>query len=307
MNNHDDPRFRNTRQPSRPPPRRRPKPRPQATGTAGPPGTERLQKVMADAGVASRRDCELAVRAGRIRVNGQIIRELPCWIRPDNDLVELDGEIVDVKRRGRVTQSYLYFAVNKPKGVISTARDPEGRTHVVDLVTHALPRGQRVYPVGRLDADSTGLILLTNDGELAHRLAHPRYEIEKGYRVTVEGVLDSEVIASLKRGVYLADPRAIAHSKADKRGGGGKRTAMDSVRVLRTTKDRRTGGLSLLAVTLREGQNREIRRLLARVGLKVRKLERVSIGPLQLKSLKPGTFRTLTPAEVAALQRSVLA
>ena len=273
---------------------------------AGPPGTERLQKVLADAGVASRRDCELAMRAGRIRVNGRIVRELPCWVRADNDLVELDGEIVDLRRRARLERSYLYFAANKPKGVISTARDPGGRPDVVALVAAALPRGQRVYPVGRLDADSTGLVLLTNDGELAYRLAHPRYGVEKGYRVTVEGALDGEALDSLRRGMYLADPSAIAHSKAARRGGGAKRAALASLRVLNTRKDRRSGGLSLLAITLREGQNREIRRLLARVGLRVRKLERVSMGPLQLKGLKPGAFRALTPAEIQALQRTVL-
>jgi pseudouridine synthase len=272
----------------------------------GPPGTERLQKVLADAGVASRRDCELAVRAGRVRVNGRIVRELPCWVRPDNDLVEWDGNIVDIGRRARPDRSYLYFAVNKPKGVISTARDPRGRPHVVGLVAAALPRGERVYPVGRLDADSTGLMLLTNDGELAHRLSHPRYRIEKGYLVTVEGHLDAEAVATLKRGLYLADPDAIAHSKGGRRTGGAKLAAMKSLRVLRSTRDRRSGGLSLLSVTLEEGQNREIRRLLARVGLKVRKLERVSIGPLQLKSLKSGAFRALTPAEITALRRSVL-
>jgi pseudouridine synthase len=262
--------------------------------------------VLADAGIASRRDCELAVRAGRVRVNGRVIRELPCWVRPDNDLVEWDGDIVDVTRRSKPGQSYVYFAVNKPKGVISTARDPRGRVPVVDLVASAVPRGQRVYPVGRLDADSTGLMLLTNDGELAHRLTHPRYEVEKGYRVTVEGVLDAETIGTLKRGLYLADPAAIAHSKGGRRSGGAKLAAMQSLKVLRQTRDRRSGGLSLLSVTLQEGQNREIRRLLARVGLKVRKLERVSIGTLQLKGLKPGAFRALTPAEVTALRRSVL-
>jgi 23S rRNA pseudouridine2605 synthase len=273
---------------------------------AGPPGTERLQKVLADAGVASRRDCEMAIRAGRIRVNGKTIRELPCWVRADNDLVELDGEIVDITQRRRFDQAYLYFAANKPKGVISTARDPEGRPHVVGLVSAALPRGQRVYPVGRLDADSTGLVLLTNDGELAHRLAHPRYGVSKDYRVTVEGALNADIIAGLKRGIYLADASAIARSKAAGRGGGARRASVESLRVLKSSKDRRTGGLSLLAITLSEGQNREIRRLLARVGLKVRKLERVSIGPLHLKGLRPGAFRALTPAEIAALRKAVL-
>lgn len=306
MSQHDDPRFRSPPPPRGRPPRKRPRPPARVEAGAGPPGTERLQKVLADAGIASRRDCELAVQAGRVRVNGRTVRELPCWVRPDNDLVEWDGEIVDVSRRARLDQSYLYFAVNKPKGVISTARDPQGRPQVVGLVAASLPRGQRVYPVGRLDADSTGLMLLTNDGELAHRLAHPRYGIEKAYRVTVEGPLDAEVIATLKRGMYLADPSAIAHSKGGRRSGGAKRAAMESLRVLHTTKDRRSGGLSLLSVTLKEGQNREIRRLLARVGLKVRKLERVSIGPLQLKGLKPGAHRPLAPSEVAALKRAVL-
>jgi len=310
MSDSDDPRFRNPRPPAhgRAGPSRRPRPAPshREEAPSGPPGTERLQKVLADAGVASRRDVELAVQARRIRVNGRIVVELPCWVRPDNDLVELDGDILDLSQRGRVSQSYLYFALNKPKGVISTARDPEGRAHVVDLVQAALPRGQRVYPVGRLDADSTGLMLMTNDGELANRLAHPRYGIEKGYRVTVEGTLDAEAIASLKRGIYLADAGGIARSKGGRGGGGAKRAAMETLRVLRTTKDRRSGGLSLLDVTLREGQNREIRRLLARVGLKVRKLERVSMGPLQLKGLRPGQFRALTANEVEALRRAVL-
>ena len=311
MSDNDDPRFRDTRRPPPRPAGARRSPRPAAAARrheapAGPAGTERLQKVLADAGVASRRDVELAVRARRIRVNGRVVSELPCWVRPDNDLVELDGEIVDLGRRGQVSRSYLYFAVNKPKGIISTARDPEGRPHVVDLVRGLLPRGQRVYPVGRLDADSTGLMLLTNDGELAHRLAHPRYEVAKGYRVTVEGMLDATIVASLKRGMYLADSEAIARSKGGRGGGGAKRAAMETLRVLQSTRDRRSGGLSLLDVTLREGQNREIRRLLARVGLKVRRLERVSIGPLQLKGLKTGQVRALTGNEVAALRRSVL-
>jgi len=300
MSTSRDPRFRGVPAPA-PGQRRRDAP---VTGPAS--DGERLQKVLADAGVASRRDCELAVRDGRIRVNGVLIRELPCWVRPGKDLVELDGEIIDTTRRARVEREYLYYAANKPRGVISTARDPEGRPHVVDLVRGALPRGKRVYPVGRLDADSTGLVLLTDDGELAYRLTHPRFGVAKEYRVTVEGRLDAEAIAALKRGLYIAGPEAIARSKAGGRGGGGRRTAVDDLRVIKSTKDRRTGGLSLLAITLREGQNREIRRLLALVGLKVRKLERVAIGPLRLGPVKPGAVRSLTAAEVAALRRAVL-
>lgn len=302
MNSSDDPRFRNS-----PPPARRPRrARPAAAAPGPPPGTERLQKLLADAGIASRRDCELAIRAGRIRVNGRTVHELPCWVRAGHDLVEFDGEVVDTTQRARFSRSYLYFAANKPKGVISTARDPQGRPHVVGLVAAAVPRGERVYPVGRLDADSTGLVLLTNDGDLAHRLAHPRYEVAKSYRVTVEGVLDGAAIESLKRGVYLADPDAIARSKGGRRGGAARRATVESLRVLKTHRDRHRGGVSLLTITLREGQNREIRRLLASVGLKVRRLERVAIGPLQLKGLKPGTFRALSHAEVAALRQAVL-
>lgn len=297
-----DPRFRDQRPvPRRPARRTRPTPE-------VPDGAERLQKVLADAGVASRRDCELAIKAGRIRVNGSTVRELPCWVRPGRDLVELDGVVLDTTRRGRVDRSaYVYIAAHKPRGVISTARDPEGRPHVVGLAQGLVPRGQRVYPVGRLDSDSTGLVLLTNDGELAHRLAHPRFGVAKRYRVTVQGRLDGEAIARLRRGFFLADRESIARSKgASGPGGASRHAAIDDIKVLKTFRDRASGDVSLLDVTLREGQNREIRRLLARVGLKVRRLERIAIGPLRLRSLKPGAARRLSRAEVDSLKRAVL-
>lgn len=301
MSDPRDPRFRD----AAPRPARRRRPR--QVEPRVPPGAERLQKVLAEAGVASRRDCELAIRAGRIRVNGQVVRQLPCWVRPGQDLVELDGEVVDTARRGRLDRSAcVYFAVNKPRGVISTARDPHGRAHVVGLVQGLLPRGERVYPVGRLDADSTGLVLLTNDGELAYRLMHPRHGVAKRYRVAVQGSLDDEAIARLRRGVFLADRGPAARGGATGRAAGATRAAMEEVRVLKTSRDRASGDLSLLSVTLREGRNREIRRLLARVGLKVRRLERVAIGPLQLGGLRPGAARRLRAAEVAALRRAVL-
>lgn len=299
MTQAEDPRFRDAR---REPAKREP---------IAPEGAERLQKVLADAGIASRRDCELAIRAGRIRVNGRTVHELPCWVRPAKDLVEFDRQIVDCARRARrAPEDYLYFIANKPKGVISTARDPDGRPHVVGLVAARLPREKRVYPVGRLDANSTGLVLLTDDGDLAYRLTHPRYGIAKHYRVTVQGALGAEVLDSLRRGVFLANPRAIASTKSGQPGprpGGGRRTAVDELRVLKTQKNRRAGDLSLLAMTLHEGQNREIRRLLARVGLKVLRLERVSIGPLRLGGLKPGASRALAPSEVVALRQAVSA
>ena len=309
MANSDDPRFRSspTGRPARRQPRIKPKPAPIPPVDGG--ELERLQKVLADAGVASRRDCELAILAGRVRVNGRPVHALPCLVRPGKDLVELDGEIIETGRRVKRAQvEHLYFAVNKPKGVISTARDPEGRANVVGLVAARLPRGRRVYPVGRLDADSTGLVLLTDDGELTHRLTHPRYGVAKEYRVTAEGMLDPEAVERLKRGVYLAGADAIARSKAsgERRGGGAKRASMEELRVLKHTRDRSTGGVSLLSVTLREGQNREIRRMLAHVGVKVRRLERVAIGPLKMGSLKLGASRSLTPAEVTALRQATL-
>jgi pseudouridine synthase len=261
-------------------------------------GGERLQKVLADAGVSSRRDAEFAIRAGRIRVNGRRVTALPCLVDPARDLIELDGEIVDLAGTGGARRrERLYFMLNKPKGVISTARDPGGRANVVDLVREAVPPRERVYPVGRLDADSTGLVLLTNDGELAHRLSHPSSGIPKEYRVAVQGVLSAEALARLGRGMFLADTGSP--------GGGAKRARLSGVRVLKRVRDRRRGDLSFVSVTLTEGQNREIRRLFARVGAKVRSLERVALGTLQLGRLPPGHFRALRGEEILALRRSV--
>jgi 23S rRNA pseudouridine2605 synthase len=258
---------------------------------------ERLQRVLADAGVASRRDVEYAVRAGRVRVNGRRVLELPCLVDPARDLIELDGEVLDLARAGSRARPRIYLMLNKPKGVISTARDPGGRANVVDLVRAAVPRGDRVYPVGRLDADSTGLVLLTNDGELAHRLSHPSSGIAKEYRVAVQGALEPAALARLSKGMFLADP--------DRPEGGAKRARMREVRVLKRMRNRRGGDLSLVSVTLTEGLNREIRRLFARVGIKVRSLERVALGPLRLGRLPPGRWRALDGEEVLALRRSV--
>ncbi len=258
---------------------------------------ERLQKALADAGVFSRRDAEFAIRAGRLRVNGRRVTALPCLVDPARDLVELDGEIVNLRGRpGAKPRERLYLMLNKPKGVISTARDPGGRANVVDMVRAAGPAGERVYPVGRLDADSTGLVLLTNDGELAHRLAHPSSGIPKEYRVAIQGALSREALAQLGKGMYLADPGA--------REGGARRAALSRIRVLKRMRDRR-GDLSLVSITLTEGQNREIRRLFARVDIKVRGLERVALGALELGRLPRGHFRALRGEEILALRRSV--
>ena len=259
---------------------------------------ERLQKVLADAGVASRRDVEFAVRAGRVRVNGRRVVELPCLIDPARDLIELDGEVLDLARRaGERPRERLYLMLNKPKGVISTARDPGGRPNVVDLVRAGVPAGARVYPVGRLDADSTGLVLLTNDGELAHRLAHPSSGIPKEYHVTVQGELSPGSLARLSKGMFLADTGSPQ--------GGAKRARLKAARILKRVKNRRDGDLSLVSVTLTEGQNREIRRLFARIGARVKSLERVALGALELGRLPRGHFRALRGEEILALRRSV--
>ena len=261
-------------------------------------GGERLQKVLADAGVASRRDSEFAIRGGRVRVNGRLVLALPCLVNAANDLIEFDGTVVDTRRRsGAHKRERLYLMLNKPRGVISTARDPGGRPNVVDMVRAAVPAGDRVYPVGRLDADSTGLVLLTNDGELTHRLAHPSRGVAKEYRVAVQGVLSPEALARLGQGMFLADTSSPE--------GGAKRARLQEVRVIRRMTDRRRGDLSIVSVTLREGQNREIRRLFARVGLKVKTLERIALGALKLGKLPHGHFRALRNEEVLALRRSV--
>jgi pseudouridine synthase len=165
------------------------------------------------------------------------------------------------------------------------------------MVQAAVPAGERVYPVGRLDADSTGLVLLTNDGELAHRLAHPSRGVAKEYHVSVLGDLSADALAQLGRGLYLADRSSPE--------GGAKRARLEKLRVLKRLRNRRRGDLSLVSVTLREGQNREIRRLFARVGLKVKSLERVALGSLQLGRLPAGHFRALRAEEVLALKRAV--
>ncbi len=301
----DDPRFRDRQRPQHSPAQRRPGRRP-ALHESGPPGAERLQKVLADAGIASRRDCEQLVFEGRVRVNGRTVRELPCWVRAHGDLIEVDGEVVGTQaplaRREHTPRTRLYLMLHKPKGVITTAYDPEGRANVVGMVGRAVPPGERVYPVGRLDADSIGLVLLTNDGELTARLTHPRYGVPKTYHVTVAGAPTPELIERLKKGMFLATPDAIARTKAGGGGAGARRAAFETVRVLERRVDRSRGGSTLLSVTLREGQNREIRRLLARVGLKVRRLERVALGDLKLGSLPYGAFRALRPDEVEALR-----
>jgi pseudouridine synthase len=196
-------------------------------------------------------------------------------------------------------RALIYVLVNKPKGVITTTRDPEGRRNVLDLLPTSLRRDERLYPVGRLDGDSTGLLLMTNDGDLAYQLTHPKFGVAKEYRVTCSGLASAEQIEALKRGMFLVTPAADGTKVS-------KRATMESVRVLKRLVDRSRGDRTVLSVTLREGQNREIRRMLARVGLKVRELERVAIGPLRAADLKPGQTKLLGKKDVEKLRAATL-
>jgi len=232
---------------------------------------ERLQKVLAAAGLGSRRECEELITSGRVEVDRQVVMELGTRVKPEEQDIRVDGESLSMGRR-------VYYAVNKPRGVVSTNRDPSRRPRVIDLVAsqHA-----RLFPVGRLDLNSEGLILVTNDGELANRLTHPRYEVAKTYLVLVVGSPTPEVLAQLRRGVHLAEGMARA----------------EEVVVKSHHKDS-----TWLEIVLREGRNREVRRLLARVGHKVVRLVRIAVGPVRLGKLAPGASRPLTHEEVRALR-----
>lgn len=232
---------------------------------------ERLQKVLAAAGLGSRRQCEELIAAGRVEVDRRVVAELGTRVDPAEQRIRVDGVPLPKAK-------LAYFAVNKPSGVLSTNRDPSGRPRVIDLV----PGGDaRLFTIGRLDRSSEGLILVTNDGELANRLTHPRYGVAKTYRVTVAGQPAGEVLTKLRRGVHLAEGFARA----------------ERVEV----KSRRKES-TILEMVLREGKNREIRRILARVGHKVLRLTRIAVGPVRLGTLPPGAARRLTRDEVKALK-----
>lgn len=233
---------------------------------------QRIQKVLAHAGVASRRAVEEMIEQGRVKVNGARAR-LGQRIDPAKDSVEVDGSRVPLQAELR------YLLLNKPVGVVTTADDPEGRETVLDYIE----TDERVWPVGRLDIETEGALLITNDGELTHRLTHPSYEVPKTYLAEVRGSVGNRVIRSLLSGVELDDGVARARE----------------ARIVEQAK-----GDTLLELVLTEGRNREIRRMLDALGFTVVALVRVGIGPLRLGRLKAGTYRRLTPAEVMALYRS---
>ncbi len=235
---------------------------------------ERLQKILARAGFGSRRACEEFIRIGRVSVNGQVAR-LGQKADPNRDRITLDGNPVGVKRR------YTYVALHKPRGVLSDEGDGSGHlTTVRDLVS--LP--ERLFPVGRLDLRSEGLILLTDDGELTYRLTHPRFGHEKEYRALVEGEPDGETLNKWRRGVFLD----------------GRRTAPAQVSVIGQEK-----GYTWLRIVLREGRKRQIRRVAAMLGHPSHRLIRVRIGSLRLGDLQPRQWRRLSPAEVRTLRATV--
>lgn len=228
----------------------------------------RLQKVLADRGVASRRAAEELMREGRVRVAGEVIREMGSKVPPDAR-IEVDGRPVAAPAPHR------YVVLNKPRGIVSTARDERGRSTVVELIGAR----ERLYPVGRLDEDSEGLVLLTNDGEWAERVLHPRYGHEREYEVSVAGSVPPASLAALRRGIALDEGLA--------------RAARVSV----------AGGArgSTLRMVLNTGWKRQVRRMCAAVGLRVLRLRRVRLGPLELGRLQPGAWRDLTSREIRAL------
>jgi pseudouridine synthase len=237
----------------------------------------RLQKIIAAAGIASRRAAERLIADGRVTVNGTTVTELGTKADPDEDDIRVD------QRRVKQPQRHRYFLLNKPRGYVTTRSDPEHRPTVLDLL-----KGVReyVYPVGRLDFDSEGLLILTNDGDLAATLTHPKHEVERVYEAHVLGVPDAHDIDRLSRGVVIE----------------GRRTSPAQVELLR---ERRTeGDTSVLRVTIHEGRTRQVRKMADAIGHPVRSLKRTRIGPIADKNLKVGAFRELTPEEVRKLKHA---
>jgi len=251
---------------------------------------ERLQRVLADAGIDSRRHCEEMILEGRVKVNNKVVGDLPAWVDPENDRITVDGEPVTQPRRRKSTgkRGHTYILLNKPKHVVCTNRDPEGRKRAIDLVK--LPGNPRLFCVGRLDADSTGLLLLTTDGDLANHLTHPRYGVHKSYEVVIRGSLGTDEIAELEHGIYLADRRAESAAVRRKKKRARAEAALEATRTapVRLQLIKRDRERTHLKMELREGRNRQIRRMMARVGHPVKSLKRVQLGPLRLKGIALG-------------------
>jgi pseudouridine synthase len=256
--------------------------RPDSSRTAGgndaEPGNRlRLQKILSAAGVASRRLAEELILQGRVAVNGNTVTELGTKADPDADEIKVDG------RRIRTAQRRRYVLLNKPRGYITSRSDPEGRPTVMDLMKAIK---EYIYPVGRLDYDSEGLLLLTNDGELAARLTHPRHEVEKVYEARVKGVPDDHALERLARGMPID----------------GRRTAPAKIRASEPFV-KGGGEQTIVEISIHEGRQRQVRRMFDAVGHPVVRLKRVRIGPLEDPDMPVGHWRELTPKEIAELQR----
>ncbi|GAA4083795.1 MULTISPECIES: pseudouridine synthase [Actinomadura] len=234
----------------------------------------RLQKVLADAGIGSRRHCEELIGEGRVSVNGEKVFRFGERVDPQRDVIHVDGRRVETRAEMR------YYAVNKPRGVVSTMSDERGRRSLADFVE--VP--ERLFHVGRLDTDTEGLILLTNDGELAHRLMHPSYGVQKTYLAEIHGPIPRDLGRRLKAGVTLDDGPAKA----------------DRFRVFD-----QVGKRVLVEITLHEGRKHIVRRMLKHVGFPVQQLARVEFGPVKLGQLRPGTVRALTVREIGELYKAV--
>ncbi len=232
--------------------------------------TFRLNKYLANFGFASRRKVEDLLKQKNITVNGVRILDKGFRINPEKDKILLDGK--ELKK-----PNFIYIALNKPKGIVSTAKDEKGRTTVVDLINSK----ERLYPVGRLDADSKGLILLTNDGELTNKLTHPKFHIPKTYIALVAGIVDEKKLQNLRNGVVLKDGK----------------TSKSEAKILEQKPNR-----TILQITIFEGKNRQIRRMCAILKLNLLELKRVAIGPVKLGDLEKGKYRELTAYEISALK-----
>jgi 23S rRNA pseudouridine2605 synthase len=243
-------------------------------------GLVRLQKLLAQSGVASRRKCEELMLAGEVEVDGEVVTRLGTKVDPRTAVIRVSG------RRLPPASPHAYLVLNKPRGVVSTMSDPEGRRTLTDVLQERAPEYGRLFHVGRLDTDTSGLLLLTNDGDFAHRMAHPSYEVDKTYVAEVEGDLKKPVVEQLLAGVTLDDgPVSVSKARIVTRGPGGRGTIVELV--------------------IHEGRNRIVRRLLDHVGHPVRRLTRTAFGPVSLGQLKAGEVRELTNDELGELLDSV--
>jgi 23S rRNA pseudouridine2605 synthase len=231
---------------------------------------QRLQKIIAAAGIDSRRKCEELILEGAVRVNHKVVDTLPAFADPAKDIITVNGKKIHPEQK-------VYYLLNKPKGVICTNQDPGGRKKAIDLVRS----DKRIFCVGRLDVETTGIIILTNDSELANKLTHPRYELAKTYVVGIKGQIVGEQVEKLKKGVWLAEGR----------------TGRAAVKILK-----RSHRESFIEITIRQGLNRQVRRALVKVGLSVQSLTRTRIGKLNSRGLGLGKVRALTAQEITYLK-----